>query len=317
MSYDEPLNTQIEFVVDKVIQEQKISSFTLVKSVMSKFKTTAPDAINAIGTAHMDERIDLVGQDPGRNIKADEWENKDLFFKPGQFATGLNSKAISEYPSVTPEQGDSLMKLVQLSAAIKQELVATYGEITFDIEEKLMVLERKLPSKADGYKFVIDDLESEAELWKKRAAQFAKVGQGFGAYADRMKKAILEACKTLNTDEILGNEYRWKLQKAKPTVIIDDESKIPDGHKETVTITKIKKDGILEDLKQGLPVPGAHLEESAFVRCYPNTTMKKKEPKNVKPAESTQSVSATKRIAITKSAKSASTKDDGGAGPTN
>lgn len=169
------------------------------------------------------------------------------------------------------KKDDSLHQLVALSCDIKRALTESFGEITDDVGAALLKLEQKLPNKADGYKFVIDDLKSEGALWKKRAADFTAIARAFEKYAETMQQAILGACQQMGVDEILGHEYRWKLQRAKPTVIIDDEAKIPSGHKLIVQTTQIKKDGILEDLKQGLPVPGAHLEESLFVRCYPNT----------------------------------------------
>lgn len=173
-----------------------------------------------------------------------------------------------------PEPKMSLHQLVQLSNEIKSALTQNYGEVTDEVMQALMTLERKLPSKADGYKFVIDDLDSEVERWKARAADFIKISKAFETYAKSLKESIKGACISMGTEEIQGVDYRWKLMKAKPTVIIDDETKIPSGHKEIVQTTVIKKDGILEDLKQGLPVPGAHLEESLYVRCFPNTKSK-------------------------------------------
>lgn len=186
----------------------------------------------------------------------------------------------------------NLHQLVQLSCEIKQALTDSFGELTPEVSDALMKLEQKLPSKADGYKFIVDDLENEAALWKKRATDFLNVAKSFDNYAKTMKEAILGACKQMGVDEILGNEYRWKLQKAKPTVIIDDEKLIPSGHKEIVQTPVIKKDGILEDLKQGIPVPGAHLEESLYVRCYPNK-------QGVKSAKSKPTERETKQIGAT------------------
>jgi len=168
------------------------------------------------------------------------------------------------------------MVLVDLSCQIKRALAENFGELDEQTEKMLSTLETNLPQKADGYKFVVDDLENEAALWKSRANQFQNVAKAFEKYADNMKARILNACAQMEVTEIEGENYRWKLQKAKPSVIIEDETKIPSGHKEVVQTIKIRKDSILEDLKSGIPVSGAKLEESLYVRCYVNTKGKKK-----------------------------------------
>lgn len=103
------------------------------------------------------------------------------------------------------------------------------------------------------------------------------VAKRFEAHADHMENRLKEACLKLGVKELHGRDYKWQLQQAKPKVVIDDETQIPSGHKEIVQVTKIRKDGILSDLIMGIPVPGAHLEKSEYVRCYMNV---KKEVKD-------------------------------------
>lgn len=173
----------------------------------------------------------------------------------------------------------TLNELVNLSMEIKRSLIENFGEIGEDSEKALAILESKLPDKADGYKFVTDDLRNEAALWKKRAQDFMAVAKKFEAHADHMENRLKEACLQMGVKELYGRDYKWQLQSAKPKVVFDDETKIPSGHLEIIQTTKIRKDGILEDLKMGVPVPGCHLEESQYIRCYLNT---KKEVKDVK-----------------------------------
>lgn len=169
------------------------------------------------------------------------------------------------------KKDQSLYDLVSISQEIKRSLIENFGEMTPEVESSLLTLEERLPNKADGYRFITEDLRHEADLWKERAHTFLAVAKSFSIHADKMEGAIKEACIQMGVEELEGNEFRWKLQKAKPTIIIDDETKVPSGHKEIVQVTKIRKDGILEDLKSGIPVPGCHLEESVYVRCYTNS----------------------------------------------
>lgn len=173
----------------------------------------------------------------------------------------------SDEKAIVPK---TLHELVTLSQDIKRALIDGFGELTEDAQKALELLDSRLPDKADGYKFVTDDLRNEAALWKKRAQDFLTVARTFETHADNMEQRLADACIQMEVKELVGRDYRWQLQNAKPKVIIDDETKIPSGHKEIVQVIKIRKDGILEDLKQGVPVPGTHLEESLYVRCYMN-----------------------------------------------
>lgn len=204
-----------------------------------------------------------------------------------------------------PER-NSLHDLVTLSQEIQRKLFECGGELTPEVEEEIIKLEKKLPSKVDGYKFIGDELRNAAVAWKKRSQEMGNVGKQFEAYADKLDDIMCMAVERFGAD-LDGIEYYAKRQAtSKPAVILNDEKLIPDGHKQTtltVTFTKddafcknlvaaieaeardheyhpvpgwIKestvttKDSILEDLKQGLPVEGASLKQSYYVRYYPN-----------------------------------------------
>jgi hypothetical protein len=51
------------------------------------------------------------------------------------------------------------------------------------------------------------------------------------------------------------------LKATKPKVVITDESKVPDGYFETTIIRNADKKRMYEDMKMGVPVEGARLEE--------------------------------------------------------
>jgi hypothetical protein len=174
------------------------------------------------------------------------------------------------------EDKKSLVALADIAYQIKRVLMETGGELTPELEKAMAEVESKMPDKADSYVFVTQDLRNEAALWKKRAQDFAAVARTFENYADAMEESIKFACVKMNVTELEGAQYIWKLVKSKAAVMIDDETKIPSGHIEIVQTRKIRKDSIYEDLKNGLPVPGARLVENQHVRAYANTAKGKK-----------------------------------------
>lgn len=166
---------------------------------------------------------------------------------------------------------DSLVTLVKLSHEITQKLIETLGETTEAIDAELMILQEKLPSKYDAYYFVIEQLKNEASLWGERASKFDQIADRLMNQAKHMKDQLTQACLALGLEELAGNDFTWKLQRAKDKVIIDNPELVPALFKEIVQTINIKKDEIL---KSDEPVPGTHLEKSKYLKPYPNTRKK-------------------------------------------
>ncbi len=172
------------------------------------------------------------------------------------------------------KKDESLFALVALSQEIQRGLVESMGEVTPEIDKAIDLIANKLPDKADGYKFVIDDLKAQAELWNERAATLSKIARTFINYTDRMKYSLKMACINLGIEELVGKDYKWKVTSNAPSLIVDDETLIPSEFKEIVQTTKIRSDMIKEALKSGKVVPGARLETGSHMRSYSNTGKK-------------------------------------------
>jgi hypothetical protein len=161
-----------------------------------------------------------------------------------------------------------LSELVSLNNQITLSLVENMGEINDETTNALMVLEQNLPAKADGYKSIIDHLKSQGELFKKKAEEFTKLSKSFTTYGESLKGHLKISMIKMEKTELIGNDYYWKIQSNQPSVMIDNEEQVPGKYKTVVQTFKINKDEILTDLKAGIEVPGARLENSQHVRCY-------------------------------------------------
>ncbi len=173
------------------------------------------------------------------------------------------------------KKDESLFSLVQLSHKIQEALVESMGELTPEIEQAIARLHQKLPDKADGYHFFIEDLKSQAEVFNNRAAVFSRIAKALLNYTDRLKYSLKMACVELGVEELVGTDWKWKLVNNAPSLIVDDETLVPAKYKEIVQTTKIRSDLIKEDLKKGILVPGTRLETGSHVRPYVNNTGKK------------------------------------------
>jgi hypothetical protein len=165
----------------------------------------------------------------------------------------------------------NLISLATLANEIHETLLANGGDLTPELELKLMEIESKLPNKADGYAYVCEDLSHKIDMLKSRAKSYAHAAQSLDRHIDYMKSKMRDVLTMMDTKEIKGIEYKWKLQNAKDKVIIENEALIPDQYMEvTITRTPIKE-LLYAELKTGREVPGCRLESSTYVKSYINT----------------------------------------------
>ena len=142
--------------------------------------------------------------------------------------------------------------------------------ISPEIETMLAINKAELPAKIDGYDLIIKRLGSLEDFYKDRASLFNDLAKKCGNAQDRLKENIKFAMKELGETEIAGNDVRFKLVAAKPSVVIDDEAVIPKEYLKTVTTYSVDKTKLREDLAIG-SIAGAHLEETVSLRTYGNT----------------------------------------------
>lgn len=159
-----------------------------------------------------------------------------------------------------------LSVIVSQVAQIEQMLIESEGQITPEIENMLVVKETNLPEKIDGYAAVIERFEMIQEHYKKRAQEISSIAKSAGEVAERCKENIRQALRILDKKEIKGHDVVFKLSLSNPKVIIEDESKIDPAYKVTETIVSVDRKRIAEELKLGVPVDGAHLEETYALR---------------------------------------------------
>jgi hypothetical protein len=169
----------------------------------------------------------------------------------------------------------SLQVLVDEVSQIEQMLLEGAGEITPELEAMLAVSETFLPQKIDNYSLVIERMRFLTSFYKSRAEFVLKMSKAAEAVAERCRDNLKLAMETLQTEELVGIESKFKLVKSNPTCVVEDEAQIDESYKSVETFTKIDKKRIAEDLKIGVPVRGARLEYNRSLRSYANTPNRK------------------------------------------
>jgi Siphovirus Gp157 len=166
-------------------------------------------------------------------------------------------------------QSNTLIQLVQSSQSIVEQLIESGGELSPELSLALSNLEVQLPAKLDSYAFILEKLEAEEDFWKQKAKAMQAVAKGCSNVRDRIKENLKLAALEMKADELVGNDFKFKFSNSKPKLIID-ESALDKAYTMQVVTTEIDKKRIEDDLKLGVPVVGAHLEETKAMRVYAN-----------------------------------------------
>lgn len=158
-------------------------------------------------------------------------------------------------------ESKSLSLIVSQVAELENQLIESGGVLTEDIEKALAIVDTHLPEKIDSYAAVIERFDLVEQFYKDKAAFYLGLAKSASSVTERCKDNLKFAMKELGVTELAGNEIKYTLSKNGPKAIVDDSSKIDQIYKVTETVVKIDNKRILEDLKVGVPVEGAHLED--------------------------------------------------------
>lgn len=169
----------------------------------------------------------------------------------------------------------SLPELVSKAMELNLSLVETGGELTPELEAALAVSEQALAQKVDSYVVIQEQLKAQEAIWSDKAAHFQMIADGFRKAHARLNENIKVAMKSLNADEMPGEDYRYKLVRGRPSLIIENPEKIPASFKMIVTDTLIDKEEVRQALTKGEVVEGCRLEDSFSLRRFANNKGKK------------------------------------------
>lgn len=137
-----------------------------------------------------------------------------------------------------------------------------------DVDEEVLLkvlqeLEGEIAVKAKSVAAYVRNVECFAEAVEDAAKKMQARANKLNARAAKVREYLLQQMLQLGTDEISSPEFTIKIKKNPPSVVIDDETKIPQKYKHTPPPPDpvIDKAAIKRDLAMGDEVPGAHLNQ--------------------------------------------------------
>jgi len=155
--------------------------------------------------------------------------------------------------------------LIGLASQLEIDLIDSDGEITEEIASSLA----KIAEKVDGSVFVLERFEKIADHYAEKAQKMAAIATAARKANDRLKDYIKGAMELMGSTELEGDDFRFKITKAPPKVIVKDEGSIPEQYMVTKVLKSPDKKAITKAIEAGQTVSGAELEYSVGLRIYP------------------------------------------------
>jgi hypothetical protein len=160
----------------------------------------------------------------------------------------------------------SLVQLLIESQEIERQLLESGGEITPAVETLLEVNTGDIINKVDNYNFLVEKLASNEAYWKAKAAEYTAFAKSFAKAQERIKDHLKTLMLTHDLKEVVGNEVRYTLRPSAGSLVIDNESIIPDRY--LVVKTEVNKAEVKLAIASGKEVVGAHIEPGFVLSKY-------------------------------------------------
>ena len=126
-----------------------------------------------------------------------------------------------------------------------------------DTKESIELL---LEEKSEQLELILKELEAKEEKCKEIADFYAKKAKYSNEKKKILKELILGAMQKLDTKKIETATGTFTIRNNTPSLIIDDENLIPQKFTTFVQTKKIEKNEIKKEIKNGVEIPGVHLE---------------------------------------------------------
>jgi len=131
-------------------------------------------------------------------------------------------------------ENKTLSQIVSDRRAIDDLLEESGGDISDEMIETTVVnwiseIQANLATKSDNYQFKQKSIEALEEHFREHAKMFSSAASSLNKLSCRLKDQMKWAMLEMDTQEIQGNLFRYKLSLSPPTVVVQDRQKRHQG----------------------------------------------------------------------------------------
>lgn len=112
-------------------------------------------------------------------------------------------------------------------------------------------------------------MEAEAEQVQQYVLARAQARvSALNKRAERLRTYAKDAMKSCNVPRVEQPDMRFRLRDNPPSVVIEDEKKVPAVYWKSTTVEALDKKALADQLKRGQAVPGARIETKQRIELY-------------------------------------------------
>lgn len=136
------------------------------------------------------------------------------------------------------------------------------------VADTLEGLHGELTQKAANVAAFAMNLEAEAEAMKVAETRIKARRQALEKRAEQLQDYLLRNMLAAGISEIsaLDKSFRVRVMQGRESVVIDDDQALPADFVRVKTVTEPNKVAITQAIKDGIDVPGAHLERKPALK---------------------------------------------------
>lgn len=134
------------------------------------------------------------------------------------------------------------------------------------LEKALSQIEDNIEIKAESTAKLIKGIDSDIEVLKTEEKRLADRRKALENKKESIKSYLENHLRIMEIDKVKTPLFTVALQNNPPSVNVIDEKLIPKDYVKVVTTTSISKKELLDDLKQGLIIPGAEIKQTKSLR---------------------------------------------------
>jgi predicted kinase len=162
-------------------------------------------------------------------------------------------------------------KITRDQAEIVAQIIENGGELTAELEREVELIDLNRAQEVDSLHMTLELMGHYKTFWEAKELEAAKIRRSLEKLHERYRYFIKSVMIASGTEELHGNEYRYKLSKLSPKVVIEElaEQALIETYGKEVTKVVLDKDRLKEDLEAGVPVEGAKMQDVHSLRSYP------------------------------------------------
>lgn len=140
------------------------------------------------------------------------------------------------------------------------------NEVTDRLWKALEDTHHTLEDKFQAWAKYLANQEGQIEIRKQEIKRLQEKNRVTENKIKNAKNQMYYYLKKLDIKKLETPLYNFNIQKSKASVIIENETEIPEEYKKVETIEKIDKKELYKDLKEGKEIKGVYLKDNESMR---------------------------------------------------